>query len=67
MMKNPLKGLRSVPKIQTNVSINTILVSFVLEIISDELSPLVLSANSIRRLRSLLFLAWPVRASVGST
>ena len=32
-MKTPLKGLRSVPKVKTNGPINSILVSFVLEMI----------------------------------
>ena len=66
-MKNPLKGLRSVPKVQKNDCINDSLVSFVVEIMYDKLCPLMFSHHCLRRLRNLLFLAWPIRASVGST
>ena len=67
IIKNPLKGLRIFPKIQINGPINYRLVSFVLEMIPGEFFPLVLSDHSIRRLRSLVFLAWRIRASIGST
>ena len=64
MMKTPLKGLISVPKVQTNGPINARLVSFGLTMVFDEVCPLMLSDNSIRSLRKLLFLACPSRASL---
>ena len=62
-----IKWLRSVPKVQTNGLINASLVSFLLEMIFDEFCPLIFSHYSLRRLRSLIFLAWYIRVSVGST
>ena len=67
MTKTPLKGLRSIPKVQTNSPINDSLVYLVLEIIFDELCPLVLYDKSIKSLRSLLLLSWPSRVYVDST
>ena len=56
MIKIPLKGLISVPKIQINGPINDSLVSYLLEIIFGELLPLMFYDTSIRSLISLLYL-----------
>ena len=66
MTQPSLKGLRSVPKVQTNCPINDSLISFVLPMIIFELCPIVLSDHSIRRLRSPLFLSCPTRVSIDS-
>ena len=47
--------------------LNAWLLSFEVIMIRNELFPCVFSRHWFRRLRRLLFLAWPIRLSVGST
>ena len=67
LMKTPLKGLRSVPKVKKNGPINDILVYFLLAIIFDEFFPLISFHHSFRKLISLSFLIWTIKVYLGST
>ena len=65
--ENPLKGLISAHKVLQNFPINDSLVSFVLVMINNEFCPTMFYHNLFGRLGSLLFLDWPISASVVST
>ena len=58
MMIRPEKGLRSVHSVLCSSSLNDILVSFVIIMLTNELFPLVLSHPCFRCLRSLHLFPW---------
>ena len=60
------KFLRSVPQIQLSSFLVACLFSFVVETIRNELCPLGFSRHCRGRIKSLFYLAWTTRASVGS-